>query len=66
MNKEYQEIYFRKSWFFSEISENFSLQKFPAIRYITKQLEYVTKDHIAMHTILFTLKTALFFSVLVV
>ena len=27
-----------------------------ASSYITKQLEYVTKDHIAMHTILFTLK----------
>ena len=35
-------------------------------QYITKQLEYVTKDHIAMHTILFILKTALFFSFLVV
>ena len=34
--------------------------------HITKQLEYVTKDHIAMHTLLFTLKTALFFSYLVV
>ena len=35
-------------------------------QYITKQLEYVTKDHIATHTILFMLKTALFFSFLVV
>ena len=34
--------------------------------YITKQLEYVTKEHIAMHTILFKLKTALFFNFLVV
>ena len=34
--------------------------------YITKQLEYITKDHLAMHTILFKLKTALFFSLLVV
>ena len=34
--------------------------------YITKQLEYVTKDHLATHTILFKLKTALFFSFLVV
>ena len=33
--------------------------------YIMKQLEYVTKDHIARHTILFQLKTALFFSFLV-
>ena len=35
-------------------------------QYIMKQLEYVTKDHIAMHTILFKLKMALFFSSLVV
>ena len=34
--------------------------------YITKQLEYVTKDHLAMHAILFKLKTALFFSFLVI
>ena len=35
--------------------------------YILKQLEYITKDHIATHTILFIkLKTALFFSSLVV
>ena len=34
--------------------------------YITKQLEYVTKDHIAIHTILNKLKTTLFFSFLVV
>ena len=34
--------------------------------YFTKQLEYVTKDHIAMHTILLKLKMALFFSFLVV
>ena len=34
--------------------------------YVTKQLEYVTKDHIAMHTILLMLRTALFFSFLVV
>ena len=34
--------------------------------YITKQLEYVTKDHIETNTILFKLKTALFFSYLVV
>ena len=34
--------------------------------YIAKQLEYVTKDHLATHTMLFTLKTALFFSFLVV
>ena len=34
--------------------------------YITKQLEYVTKDHLAMHTILFKLKTVLFFSFLVI
>ena len=32
--------------------------------YILKQLEYVTKDHIA-YTTLFKLKTALFFSSLV-
>ena len=30
-----------------------------------KQLEYVVKDQKAMHTILFKLKTALFFSTLV-
>ena len=30
--------------------------------YITKQLEYITKDYIAMYTILFMLKMALFFS----
>ena len=30
-----------------------------------KQLEYITKDHIATHTILNKLKTALFFSFLV-
>ena len=35
-------------------------------QYITKQLEYVTKDHIATHTILNKLKTTLFFSFLVV
>ena len=35
-------------------------------QYITKQLEYVTKDHIAMHTILNKLKMTLFFSFLVV
>ena len=35
-------------------------------QYITKQLEYITKDHIVMHIILFMLKTALFFSFLVV
>ena len=29
---------------------------------ILKQLEYVTKDHIATQTILFKFKTALFFS----
>ena len=34
--------------------------------YITKQLEYFTKDYLAMHTILLKLKTALFFSFLVV
>ena len=34
--------------------------------YFTKQLEYVTKDHIATHTILFKFRTALFFSFLVV
>ena len=34
--------------------------------YITKQLEYVTKDHLAMHSILFKLKMALFISFLVV
>ena len=34
--------------------------------YITKQLEYIAKDHIAMHTILFKLKQTLFFSVLMV
>ena len=34
--------------------------------YITKQLEYVTKDHIATHTILFKHKMALFFSFFVV
>ena len=33
--------------------------------YITKQLEYVTKDHVATHTILFKLKMALFFISLV-
>ena len=32
--------------------------------HITKQLEYVTKDHIAMHTIFFKLKTDLLFSFL--
>ena len=32
--------------------------------YITKQLEYVNKDHTAMHTILFMFKMALFFSFL--
>ena len=31
-----------------------------------KQLEYVTKDHIVMHTILFELKMALSFSFLMV
>ena len=35
-------------------------------QYITKHLEYVTKDHIAMHTIVFKLKTALFLRFLVV
>ena len=34
--------------------------------YITNQLEYVTKDHLATHTLLFKLKMALFFSFLVV
>ena len=34
--------------------------------YIAKQLEYVTKDHIAMHAILFKLTTALLFSFLVI
>ena len=34
--------------------------------YATEQLEYVTKHHIAMHTILFKLKKALFLSILVV
>ena len=34
--------------------------------YITKQLEYITKDRLATHTIIFKLKTALFFSFLVV
>ena len=34
--------------------------------YNMKQLGYVAKDHIAMHTILFRLKTALFFNSLVV
>ena len=34
--------------------------------YISKQLEYVTKDHIVTHTILFKLKMALFLSSLVV
>ena len=34
--------------------------------YITEQLEYATMDHLAMHTILFQLKMALFFSFLVV
>ena len=33
-----------------------------SVQYITKQLEYVTKDHITMYTILFKLKRALFFS----
>ena len=33
--------------------------------YITKQLEYVTKYHLAAHTILFKLKTALFFGITV-
>ena len=31
-------------------------------QYITKQLEYINRDHIATHTILFNLKMALFFS----
>ena len=31
-------------------------------QYIMKHLEYVTKDHIAMRTILFKLETALFLS----
>ena len=35
-------------------------------QYIMKHLKYVTKDYIAMHTILFKLKMALFFSSLVV
>ena len=35
-------------------------------QYITKQLEYVTKDHLKMHIIILKLKTALFFSFLVV
>ena len=34
--------------------------------YFTKQLEYITKDHIAIDTKLLKLKTALFFSFLVV
>ena len=34
--------------------------------YTTKQLEYVTKDHIATYTILIKFKAALFFSFLVV
>ena len=34
--------------------------------YTIKQAEYVTKGHIAMHTILFKLKTTLFFNFLVV
>ena len=34
--------------------------------YVTKQLEYVIKDHTAMRTTLFKLKTALFFNFLVV
>ena len=34
--------------------------------YITKQLEYITKDRIAMQTILKKVKTVLFFSFLVV
>ena len=34
--------------------------------YITKQLEYVTTDHLAVHTILFKLKMALFFTFLVI
>ena len=29
-------------------------------QYITKQLEYITKDHIATHTILNKLKTTLY------
>ena len=33
-NKEYSDKYFWKSFVFSEISENFSLQKFLAIQYI--------------------------------
>ena len=37
-----------------------------SLQYITKQLEYVTKDHIAMYTKLFMLKTTLFLSFLVV
>ena len=32
----------------------------------TKQSEYITKDHVVMHTILLNFKTALFFSFLVV
>ena len=32
----------------------------------TKQLEHITKDHIAAHTVLIKLKTALFLSFLVV
>ena len=31
-------------------------------KYISKQLEYVTKDHISMNTILFKLKMVSFFS----
>ena len=33
-------------------------------QYITKQLEYVTKDHIATHTILCKLKMVPFFNLL--
>ena len=35
-------------------------------QYITKQLKYITKDHLAMNTILNKLKMALFFSFLVI
>ena len=34
-------------------------------KHISKQLKYITKDHIAMCTILFELKMVLFFSSLV-
>ena len=50
MSKEYQEIYFRKSWFFSE---NFSLQNFPlyGMSALAHALEYCANisGHVYMY-----------------